>query len=325
MRTTILLFLFPLWLSAQEKINYDHCNCYDQFESITPDLNGKYARFCNGKKVEEGEFTNGNKNGGWTLWSLKGQVLEQATYNNGLLNGQFQLFYGKGTTKFSGTFVNGKGVGQWIYYNSKGKIIKIGKYENGKPIGIWQVYDEKGKKVISSFNYDNYTSIVNSDESYYLDNGAIIENDFNGQFFILRYPAKFVTRNEQPLGGYKLARDFFSLYVSIPEVFWDTYTNYHYKAEFTFNNNSSESIKLLALSPGNWDVSKEVLLPYLIVTNPTEKIRRIEHKEIAIRLLESKILETLHIMGPWVNAAGTRKVEIVVAYIVNDIKNLDGR
>ncbi|RLD22468.1 MAG: hypothetical protein DRI69_01115 [Bacteroidetes bacterium] len=326
MKTILLLLLLSTSIisSAQVKITYDHCNCYDQIESIEPDLNGNYTRYCNGEKVEDGEFISGNKSGIWTLWSLEGVILERIAYSNGILNGRFELFYGSGKPKFSGTFKNGRAEGQWDYYNIKGKVIKSGSYESGKPKGIWKIYDQKGKKAISSYDYDAKNVIISTDQNYNLDR-EVLENDFNGQFFILMYPEEFTSKNEQPLGGYKLARDYFALFVSIPDVFWDTYTNYHYKAVYSFGINSLVSIELSDLNTENWDDSKETLLPYLIVTNPIEKISRIEHKEIAVRLLESKILETLYIMGPWINVADNAKVDVVVVYVVNDIKNLEGR
>lgn len=122
---------------GQQTEKLDYCNCQDQFDQITPDLNGKYERTCNDVLIEKGGFVGGLKDGVWITFSRKGKLIRKLNYDRGLLSGKVELFYLNGKPKVIGQFENGNKIGQWSYYTKKGKILSEGSFENNKPIDIW--------------------------------------------------------------------------------------------------------------------------------------------------------------------------------------------
>ncbi|MGL4631883.1 MAG: toxin-antitoxin system YwqK family antitoxin, partial [Leadbetterella sp.] len=119
---------------GQEIEKLDYCNCEDKIDQISPVLNGKFVRKCNGLVVEKGEFIDGLKNGEWITYSRKGKLIRKLNFDNGLFQGKVELFYTNGQPKVVGQFDNGNKVGKWTYFTNKNKVLAEGSYDSNKPI-----------------------------------------------------------------------------------------------------------------------------------------------------------------------------------------------
>ena len=58
-------------------------------------------------------------------------------------------------------------------------------------------------------------------------------------------------------------------------------------------------------------------LTFLIMTNPTRKIKRIDHSDLQIKLLGYKIKEALSIMPPWVFNEKS-DIDVYIHYVINE-------
>lgn len=298
---------------GQQIEKLDYCNCQDQIEQITPDLNGTFERKCNGVLIEKGEFVNGLKNGEWITYSRKGKLIRKINYDNGLLNGKVELFYLNGKPKVSGQFEKGIKIGKWIYYTEKGKVLSEGSYASNKPIDIWTINDKKGKKPVVQYDYNSKKYLINKPTPFHKD-GDIIQNENTEEWYILKSPDLKYSSKSEPLGGYGFANYLFIELVEVPENYWDTYLYQKYKVSYKItaeNELSFDSELFTGDLPDN-----NLELTFLIMTNPTPKIKRIDHSDLQIKLLDYKIKEALSIMPPWIFNEQS-EIDVYVHYVIN--------
>lgn len=298
---------------GQQTEKIDYCNCQDQIEQISPDLNGTFERKCNGVLIEKGEFVNGLKNGEWVTYSRKGKLIRKINYDNGLLNGKIELFYVNGRPKANGQFEKGNKIGKWIYYTEKGKILSEGSYDSNKPIDIWTINDKKGKKPVVQYDYNSKKYLINKPTPFHKD-GDIIQNENTEEWYILKSPDLKYSSKSEPLGGYDFANFMFIELVEVPENYWDTYLYQKYKVSYKI---TAENELLFDSELFTGDLPDNNLeLTFLIMTNPTSKIKRIDHSDLQIKLLDYKIKEALSIMPPWISNEQS-EIDVYVHYVIN--------
>jgi len=298
---------------GQQTEKLDYCNCQDQIEQISPDLNGTFERKCNGVLIEKGEFANGLKNGEWITYSRKGKLIRKINYENGLLNGKIELFYVNGKPKVNGQFEKGNKIGKWIYYTEKGKILSEGIYDSNKPIDIWTLNDTKGKKPVVQYDYNSKKYIINNSTPFHKD-GDIIQNENTEEWYILKSPDLKYSSKSEPLGGYGFANYMLIELVEVPENYWDTYLYQKYKVSYKItaeNELTFDSELFTGDLPDN-----NLELTFLIMTNPTPKIKWIDHSNLQIKLLDYKIKEALSIMPPWIFNEQS-EIDVYVHYVIN--------
>ena len=301
---------------GQQTVKLDYCKCQDQIDQITPDLNGKYERKCNGVLIEKGEFINGLKNGEWITYSRNGKLIRRLNYDNGLLNGNVELYYVNGNQKVTGQFEKGNKVGKWTYYTEKGKILSEGSFNNNKPIDTWTIYDKKGKKPVVQYDYSTSTYINKSTASFH-NPGDIVQNGNTEEWYILNYPNRKSNTKTEPLGGYQFANDMFVELVEVPLDYWDTYIHYEYIATYDISKDNGVTLKIEPIKMGEGNNLPSY--PFVIITNPDSMIKKIEHTYLSIKLLEWKIKEALSLMPPWVFAEET-EVKVNIPYVINKIE-----
>ena len=93
-------------------------------------LTGKRSVFYRGSGVpgeenvaEESNYSNGQKNGNYKKYTIKGVVLEDSNYKNDQLDGPAIYNDPLGKISSKGNFKNGKKVGTWEFYKD-GKLIR---------------------------------------------------------------------------------------------------------------------------------------------------------------------------------------------------------
>lgn len=106
----------------------------------------------------------------------------------------------------------------------------------------------------------------------------ILKND------ILKSPDLKYSSKSGPLGGYAFANYMFIELVEIPENYWDTYLYQKYKVSYkiTADNNATFDSQLFK---GNLP-DNNLELTLLIMTDPPSKLKRIEHSDLQIKLID---------------------------------------
>jgi len=313
--------LFVCYCHGQTVIRYPHCNCQEKitYSSTDPKKpDGPYEWSCNGTVIESGQYKDGVKDGAWITKSKRGTIIGQVEYSNGKLHGAYELFHSDGTPKFVGRFENGNPDGSWQYFNAKAKVIKTGGYKHGTPVGLWTIYDKTGKKALLEYDYDQKSLAPPTLPAYY-KNGTMVHDEQSEEYVMLYYPDRAPRAEVQPLGGFILADDFFVEYMTIPTVMMDTYTNYNFKVNVLVENNAVKGIEVLYVDKMDY-LPQVPSLPYIVSTNPSGKLQRIDHTVLNLKYLRGKILEVMNIMGPWIGTSAN-PVEIHVPYVLNDIKH----
>lgn len=315
-KLTIILAIISIHFSFSQKIeNLDYCNCMDKIEIKEPNLEGSFERKCNNQVIETGSFKNGEKNGQWITYSKKGTLIRKVNYTDGKLNGKIELFYLNSQPKLSANFINGKKDGKWTYFTKKGTVFIEGEFSLDKPINIWTIKDDKGKKTLIQYDYSNLKYLVNNSADFHSDN-AILKNENSEEYYILKYPNRVKKDGTQPIGGFYFGSDIFVELVEVPLDYWDTYMNYKYKATFKIGTDSSNSLSIEKINDHMPDSTP--IYPFIISTNPDSKIKKIEHSELSIKLLDYKIFEALSFMPPWIYK-DSNEVEVYVPYVINKI------
>ncbi|MFC2138797.1 toxin-antitoxin system YwqK family antitoxin [Bacteroidota bacterium] len=318
MKKIVLTFIIPLIVNisfGQQIENLEYCNCQDRIGQINPSLNGLFVRSCNDELIEKGEFINGLKNGEWITYSKNGTLIRRINYENGLLHGKVELFYVNGNPKLTAEFKNGNKISRWTYYTDKGKILMEGNYILNKPTGNWTIYNKKGKKIVLQYDYKTNKYLINNTAQLHKD-GDIIQNENTEEWYILKYPQRNNTTSTHPLGGFLFASDIFVETVEVPLDYWDTYINYKYKATFNISTDNSSIFDVMTIN--NHMSDSKPIFPFLIITNPDSKIKRIEHSDLSIKLLEYKITEALNLLPPWIYKESTKE-EVYIPYVINKI------
>lgn len=298
---------------GQQTEKLDYCNCQDKIEQISPVLNGQFERKCNGITTEKGVFVNGLKNGEWITYNRTGKLIRRLSYDNGLLHGKVELFYVNSKPKVAGQFDKGNKIGKWTYYTDKGKILAEGSFDSNKPIGIWTINDNKGKKPVVQYDYDAKKYLINTPAPFHKD-GEIIQNENTEEWYILKSPDLKYSSKSEPLGGYAFSNYMFIELVEVPENFWDTYLYQKYKVSYkiTADNNATFDSQLFS---GDFP-DNNLELTFLIMTNLPSKLKKIEHSDLQIKLINLKIIEALSLLPPWVYSEQS-DIELYIHYVIN--------
>lgn len=303
-------------LFSQQEFDHAHCDCVDVIEEISPNLNGNYQRICNEIVVEEGIFDNGLKNGLWIVRSKKGEIIRKFNYLSGKLEGKVELFYPNGKNKMIGFFKNSLKEDKWEFFNEKGRIIKEGLYENGIAKGIWKIYNWKGKKVIIEYNFDKEEYKSSDIESNFFEDSAVLQNDNSTEWFIQVYPSRDNNFKEFPIEGYRKLNDVYANMIEIPLEIWETYLSINYFVDIKFENGAMKEVEL---SKGDKHVDDVPILSFVVITNDIDKLTKVNHTELSLKLLEYKIKEAIWLTGPWLNTGDS--LRIYTPYVINQIEN----
>lgn len=311
---TLFILMFTNIITAQNIENLDYCKTTIKIDQVSPTLNGNFEKRFNGKVVESGSFINGEKNGEWLTYSIKGNLIRKINYVNGLLDGKVELYYTNGKKELDGEFNSGKKVGKWTYYTEKGKVWIDGDYISNKPINTWTIKDINGKKTLVQYDYNTKKYIENNTIRVYKD--ADYDQNMNTEeWYVLYYPNLQYSSKTEPLGGFSFGNSIFIKLVEIPNDFWDTFLYQSFKVVYTISDENEATIK------SEYSITKEepdnsMEFTFLIDTNPIEKIKKIEFSALQKKLLEYKINEALNLLPPWVYN-GNSTVELYVHYVIN--------
>ncbi len=304
---------------SQQIDTLKYCNCIDKIDAVSPQLNGKYERICNGKIIETGSFSNDLKVGEWITNSAKGGVVRRVNYVNGKLDGNVELSYPNGKPKFSGAFVDGKKNGFWQYYSEKGKVCITGEYVLDKPVKVWTIKDREGKKLLVQYDFSTGQYLKNEKISYH-DDWDAVQNDNTGEFSVMLYSERKEYEGSSPLGGFLFANDLFVDLMELPVDFMDTYIDQNYKARISVAKDNSYSV----ISVSEIDDLLEDTPTYLFLmkTNDTDMLQHVEYSNLSMRMLSLKVEESLNLMTPWL-FNGKTEVTLCIPYVINQIQGIE--
>lgn len=311
---SILLLMLSSAVVAQET-KYAHCNCIETKSEST------YTLKCGEVIMEEGNFTNGKREGSWTTRNKKGKIIIKADYKDDKLNGIYEQYHYKGILKLKAQFSNGFPDGNWTYYSEKGKVIKEGIYNSGVPIGQWKIFDKKGKKVIVIRDFDNNKDILGSKDKRYFEKKGIVRDDESGGWMVLLIPNRSITNTINPLGSFLLAGDIFMDYVNIPYMFFDTYTHYDFIVTIDFNSKIVSNINIELRDKEEGFDSTSPSFPFLVKTGSQSQLSRVDFSKHSLELLKGRIKDVVMLSGPWILNDNHAQLKIQVPFVLNDIKN----
>jgi len=315
--TLTLLLLLAASTSAfsQEIQKLEFCHCVDKVDQVSPVLNGKYERTCNGKVNETGTFKDGYKDGEWITYSAKGGLIKKINYADGKLNGKIELFYFDGKTKLIATFKDGNPDSDWIFYSSNGSILIEGQYDNGKPINKWNIYNKSKVAIAYDFTTSEY---IMQGKPKLQKSGYFMRNDNSGGYFFFYFPEEEAIGKTAPLGGHQFAINMLLDLYEMPADYWDTCVRYEYLATVSLSPDHHRTFSLRRLEGELKELKKEVAYPFLVKTNPDSKITKIDHTELSRKLLDFKIQESFSFLPPWI-FAGDAEVKIRLPYVINGL------
>jgi len=313
-RTLLLsLFTFVSLTTLAQTNNYDFCGCT---ETLTDEE--KYTLKCHNVIMEEGQYLDGARTGTWITRNVEGQVIIKASYVNNNLDGSYEQYHYKGTPKLTANFKDGLPEGRWTYKNDKGKVIKEGSYEQGKPVGIWKIFDKKGKKVISEFDFSTNKPTLESGKRYF-EKAGIARDDVSGEWMVLGFPERNISKETEPLGGYILAGDLFLDYLNIPFMYMNTYTHYEFIATMNISDGAVISIEIGDRNKEDNFNYSEPSFTFLVTTNSPNKLSRVDHSKASLNLLKGRVKDVVSISGPW-QTTNSETLKIQIPFVVNDIR-----
>jgi antitoxin component YwqK of YwqJK toxin-antitoxin module len=118
---------FVEWLKQSEEDR-----CYDSSKHI---------------KAQEGQYTNGKKDGIWLNWHGNGQICTEQNYINGKMNGEYKYWKYDGILQSIEHYKNDKRHGLSLRFFDNGKKENEAYYKNGVLIGRIAKWDELGNSV----------------------------------------------------------------------------------------------------------------------------------------------------------------------------------
>jgi hypothetical protein len=313
----VILYLTQTIAAGQTTFNYNYCNCKDEIAKIEPLLNGKFLRTCKGKEIISGNFVNGKKDGLWITKSKNGTIIRKINYVNGVLDKSIEYFYSSGAPKLKGQFDSGKKVGQWIYYNEKGKVIKEGSFNDGKAIGIWKMYDLKGKKELVIYDFDKDEYLMDNSTQSLMEPSAILQNDNSAEWLIRQtHQVNNNAFKTKPFEGYLISSDFHVLLMEIPLEIWETYVSYNFSAKLKFED---QKLSAVSVQFGDSHLNDVPEIGFFAVTNNQDKLTKVEHNELTIKLLTMNLEEAIWVMGPWI--IKDEEIDLYLPYVINEFAN----
>ncbi len=92
-------------------------------------LDGHFVEYHrNGRKAQEGDWRDGEKQGRWTVWFEDGRPAEEAGYEKGILHGRFATFFPGGGRRVEGRYCHGTQCGTWTTWDEDGR--ELGRMEH---------------------------------------------------------------------------------------------------------------------------------------------------------------------------------------------------
>jgi hypothetical protein len=85
-----------------------------------------------GKKVDEGRFTNGKADGQWISWHPNGTKVSEVFFKDGKLNGPVTVWHDNGQISIKGQYNDDNPDGEWVYRDQEGKLTKQIRWDKGK-------------------------------------------------------------------------------------------------------------------------------------------------------------------------------------------------
>ena len=136
---------------------------------------GPYNEFYfNGKKLMEGQYVAGLKQGEWKYWGTNGKLIKTETYRNGKLDGAWTLLHEDGSKERDESWKAGKRDGKWILYDSAGKNkpVEQNEFKDGARDGTWIRWNPDGTKA-SEEHYAN--AKIDGEQTRWYPNGKTQE------------------------------------------------------------------------------------------------------------------------------------------------------
>jgi hypothetical protein len=94
-------------------------------KALKDTIGGIYHEFYeNGNVKVKGIYKNNKRDGDWSFFYDNGKLWSWGEYTDGVRNGGSSVYYENGVLKMEGTYLNNKQVGIWKFYNKEGKLIK---------------------------------------------------------------------------------------------------------------------------------------------------------------------------------------------------------
>jgi antitoxin component YwqK of YwqJK toxin-antitoxin module len=118
-------------MDVKTKMDYGYMKGHTVKESIK---HGHYVSYSNKdfKKVEEGQYKNGDKDGEWIDYYPGGKMPAVfTTYKKGELNGPMRQYDRMGKVSSEINYSKGEKDGKFIIYNEAGKVVKEKVFSNG--------------------------------------------------------------------------------------------------------------------------------------------------------------------------------------------------
>jgi hypothetical protein len=174
--------------------------------------------------------------------------------------------------------------------------------------------DKKGKKPVIQYDFNSNKYLAKTPTFFYKDS-EVIQNENTEEWYILRSPDIEYHSKSEPLGGYLFANFMFINLVEVPEIFWDTYLYNKYKVTFKITSQNNLTFDCHLYSGDLPENDKEIT--FLILTNPTSKLKRINHSDLEFKLLKFKIDEAISLLPPWIFNENTEE-EVYLHYVINE-------
>lgn len=163
---------------------------YDKAGKVsgTEDRSGKRENtlyYPNGVKLGSGIFSDGEKEGLWTMYDRSDIMEMKINFKEGKRDGEFCDYFGNGTVFERSFYNNGELDGPSIAYFSDGKLFREGYYKDGKPVGSWKTYYSNGK--LAKEMYYGEDEQLNGAQAYYTYDGKkeheeIYENGYFNEY-----------------------------------------------------------------------------------------------------------------------------------------------
>ena len=91
----------------------------------------RIARFEDGTKKQELNYTNGRKNGIFQRWYSNGQLEKRGNYKDDRFDGLFEAWNEEGERKWKGFYREGKQNGEWILFDKSGNPMPAIYFKDG--------------------------------------------------------------------------------------------------------------------------------------------------------------------------------------------------
>jgi antitoxin component YwqK of YwqJK toxin-antitoxin module len=130
------LFTYKVVTKKTKHIDYGPLKDFKTQESIKNGDSESYSQ-KDYKKIEEGSYKNGEKNGVWYTYWPGGKIPSNITsYKMGKLDGKSVEYDRRGNIMSEVNYLDGLKHGKMKLYDKKGKVIKEMNFENGQQVGI---------------------------------------------------------------------------------------------------------------------------------------------------------------------------------------------